>query len=286
MSPGASRLAIDLSGSLIRLLEGAMGGPMRSGSASLPEGVLVGGKVIDPAAVGQALKQLAARTEISETRALVAVSDAIATFRVLYLPYTATDKEVSAAVSRELPLDPERIATRWVEVSKSGDRRVMYAVAWDRSMLKNITDAIKVAGLEALVVELKSAAIARTVTEASCVVLDLSPDAVEVVLVDRNMPQLWHSFELNAPPTDDVAPALAKPVRSILRFYSRDRRGDLGPTCPVLISGEHVLSAQALAHLAELVNQPVQLLAAPKRIAPNVRYPTYLTCLGLIMRRS
>ncbi len=259
---------------------------MRCGSASLPEGVIVGGKVIDPAAAGQALKQLAARLEISETRALVAVSDDIATFRVLYLPHAATDKEVNAAVSRELPLDPERIAARWVEVSKAGDRRVMYAVAWDRMMLNNITDAIKLAGLDALVVELKSAAVVRNVTEASCVVLDLSSDFVEIVLVDRHVPQLWHSFELNALPTDEVAPALATPIHSMLRFYSRDRRGDLGPACPVLISGEQVLSAHALARLAELVNQPVQLLAAPKRIAPNVRHSTYLTCLGLIMRRT
>lgn len=259
---------------------------MRTGSTTLPEGAFAGGRLIDPNVVGHSLKQLVARTEIGETRALVAVSDAIATFRVLYLPQTATDREVSAAISKELPLDPERIATRWIEVDRTADRRVMYAVAWDRSMLKSVTDAIKVAGLDALAVELKSAALARAVPEASCVILDLSSDAAEIVLVDRHVPQLWHRLEIKAPPTDDIAFALATPLRSILRFYSRDRRGDFGPACPVLISGEQTVSAQSLAHLAELVHQPVRVLSSPPRVPTNVRYSTYLTCLGLIMRRN
>jgi hypothetical protein len=286
VAPALSRLAIDLSGSSIRVLEGSIGGQMRCGSAPIPDGALAGGKVVDPAVVGHALRHLAARTEISETRALVAVSDSIATFRVLYLPRTSTEKDIAATVAKELPLDAERIATRWIELTTIGERKVLYAVAWDRAMLKNITDAIKVAGLAALVVELKSAAVARTVTEASCVVVDMSSDTVEVVVVDSHVPQLWHSFDLNRPPADNIAPALATPIRSILRFYSRDRRGDLGPTWPVLISSEQALSAQALAHLAELINQPVRLLTPPTRIPPNVRHSTYLTCLGLIMRRN
>lgn len=258
---------------------------MRCGSASIQDGGLAGGELIDPVAVGQVLKQLAARTEISQTRALVAVSDAIATFRVLYLPRTATDKDIAATVAKELPLDPERIATRWVDVTTIGDRRVLYVVAWDRVMLKNITDAVKSAGLDAIVVELKSAALARTVTEASCLILDLAADPVEIVLVDRYLPQLWHSFELKDATGDDSAHVIAAQLRSILRFYGRDRRGDFAPTSPVLVSGERLPPGQVFAQLAELIAQPVQILGAPRRVPSNVRHATYLTCLGLIMRR-
>jgi hypothetical protein len=259
---------------------------MRCGSAAIPDGALAGGKVIDPAEVGHALKQLAVRTEIRETRALIAVSDAIATFRVLYLPSASTEKDIAATVAKELPLDPERIATRWIEVTTIGDRKVLYAVAWDRAMLKNVSDAIKAAGFDAAVIELKSAAIARTVSEPSCLILDLASDPVEIVLVDRHLPQLWHSFELKEPTNDDVAPALATQLRSVLRFYGRDRRGDFSPTSPVVVSGERLPPTQVFAQLAELIAQPVQILAAPQRIPANVRHSTYLTCLGLIMRRD
>lgn len=259
---------------------------MRCGSAAISDGASAGGNVVDPAAVGQVLRLLAARTEISETRAFVAVSDAIATFRVLYLPRTSTEKEIAATVARELPLDPERIATRWMEVTTTGDRSVLYAVAWNRGMLKNASDAIKAAGFDSIVIELKSAALARTVTEASCVIVDLGSDPVEMVLVDRHVPQLWHSFELTELMSDDLAPALATQLRSILRFYGRDRRGDFAPTSPVLVSGERLPPAQVLTQLSELIAQPVQVLAVPQRVPTNVRHSTYLTCLGLIMRRN
>ena len=286
MAPTPLRLAIDLSGSSIRLVEGAMGDHMRCGTAVLPAGALVGGKVIDPGAVGQTLKQLAARIEVTEARALVAVSDAIATFRVLSMPRTATPKEVAAIVAKELPLDPERIATRWIEVGATGDGSVVYAVAWDRALLKNICNAVKVAGFDASVVELKSAALARTVTAPSCVVLDLTSDPAEIVLIDGHVPQLWHSIEFDRPRTDDVAPALATHLRSILRFYARDGRGNFGPASPVLISSEQELPPQILSQLADLVAHPVQVLSAPQRVPTNVRHSTYLTCLGLMMRRN
>jgi hypothetical protein len=281
-----SRLAVDLSGGLIRVLDGTMGGPMRCGSAGLPAGAMEGGKIKDPGAIAQALKQLLARTEITETRALVAASDAVATFRILDLPPAATEKEVGAAIARDLPLDPERMATMWLDLATTEGRRTVYAAAWDRAMVKDVTDTIKMAGLDATVVDLKSACIARAVAEPSCVVLDLSADPVEIILIDGMVPQLWHSFDLKVPLGEDVAPALAPPLRSVVRFYRRRQDSTFGPSSPILISAEQVLPVQVINRLAELVEQPVMTLPAPPRVPPHVRHSTYLTCLGLIMRRA
>jgi hypothetical protein len=263
-----------------------MGGAMRCGTASLPEGASSGGKVLDPAVVAQYLRLLLARTEIAETHAVVAVGDAVATFRILRLPAAATDREVDAAVSHELPLDPERLATQWVDVTTTRDRRVIYAVAWDRALVKSITDTVKLAGLDAAVVDLKSACLTRTVSEPSCVILDLSSNPVEIVLVDEHMPQIWHGFDLKVPVSEDIAPALAAPLNSVLRFHKRGREAGFKATSPILVSGEQELQPQVLTHLSELVHQPVRLLPEPPRVPPYVRHSTYLTCLGLIMRRN
>jgi len=259
---------------------------MRCGSAGLPAGAIEGGKIKDPGAIAQALKQLLARTEITETRALVAASDALATFRILDLPAAATEKEVGAAIARDLPLDPERMATMWLDLATTDGRRTVYAAAWDRALVKDVTETVKQAGLEATVVDLKSACVARAVAEPSCVVLDLSADPVEIVLIDGMVPQLWHSFDLKVPLSEDVAPALATPLRSVVRFYRRRRDSTFGPTSPILISAEQVLPVQVINRLAELIEQPVMALPAPARVPPHVRHSTYLTCLGLIMRRA
>jgi len=263
-----------------------MGGPMRCGTGAVPAGGSSRGRIVDPAAVGFALKQLLARCEVTETRALVAAGDAVATFRVFELPGNTVDSDVAATVAKELPLDPDRIAVRWFDVQGATDQRVIYAAAWDRALVKNVVDATRAAGLEPVVVDLKSAALARAVGEPSCVVVDLSSDPVDMVLVDGHMPRVWHAFEPKTPIGPDVASSLAAPLRSMLRFYRRRGSGSFGGRYPILIGGEHMLPHETLAKVAELVGQPVVPMPAPARVDPSVRHGTFLACLGLMMRRT
>jgi hypothetical protein len=264
-----------------------MGGQMRCGSATLPDGASKGGKVADPAAVARTLKPLLARIEITQTRAFVAASDSVATFRILRLPIASTPRDVDAAIARELPFDPQRTATRWLDLAVTQTQpRVVYAVAWDRALVKNITEAMKLAGVDPVVVELKSASVARTVPVAGCVVLDLSSDPAEIILIDDHVPQIWHSFTLQDSVGNASATVLGAPLRSVLRFYRRQTNGDFGRGTPVFISSEQSLPAQTLTELSELTGQPVFLLPVSPRVPPNVRHSTFLTCLGLLMRRS
>lgn len=216
---------------------------------------------------------------------MVAISDALATFRVLMVPATTTDSGVDSVVAREFPLDPERMGTKWVDVHSNAERRVIYATAWDRPLIKNVTGVIKAAGLESVTVDLKSACIARAVAEPSCIVVDMSSDPVEIFLIDGHIPRVWHSFELTVPIGEDVAPALAPQLRTVIRFNSRRRDTEFGPRSPILISGEQMPSSQVLTGLSQLLEHPVEPLRAPARV-PDIRYGTYLTCLGLLMRRS
>ena len=286
MAPSTIRLAIDLSGGSIRVVEGSIGGTMRSGSAAVPDGASIAGRVADPAAVATSLRPLLARAEITLSRALVAASDTLATFRVLGLPPVSTNKDVDAAISRELPFDPQRTATRWHDLESSAAGRFVYAASWDKAMLKNVTDAVRLAGIEPSVVELKSASVARAVPASTCVVVDLSSQPAELILIDRHLPQVWHSFATEDPLGDDAASQLAAPLRSMLRFYRRRTDGDFGREAPVFVSGEQALSSQALAELSAMIDQPVHILPAPARVPPHVRHSTYLTCLGLLMRRT
>jgi hypothetical protein len=260
-----------------------MGGPMRCGTGGTPPDSTVGGKVLDPAGVGSAIRQLLARTEIHETRAMIAANDIVASFRVLRVPPTTTDLSVDAVVAREFPLDAERIGAKWVEVDRNANYRTIYATAWDRSLVRNVIAAAKAGGLEPVVLDLKSACIARTVPIPSCVVVDVAVDRVDVVLIDEHIPHVWQSFDLNVPIGEDIAPALTGPLRTVLRYYDRQNAGRFGAS-PILISGDQIPSSQVMASLASALRHPVEPLPSPPRV-PDIRYGTYLTCLGLLMRR-
>lgn len=258
---------------------------MRCGTGGTPAGSLVDGRVIDVEAVGGALRMLVARSEVTTNRAMIAASDAVATFRVMSLPRPARDADVETAVARELPLDPERMSIRWLDIPDDGDERRIYAVAWDRALVRNITSAVRAAGLEPGPVDLKSACIARTVPESSCIVVDLAAEPPEVFLIDGSVPQVWSTFRLEVAAGGDAGPALIGPVNSLLRYYKRRRDTNFDPTSPVLLSVDRPLSATSVARLQEAVGHPVTHLPIPSRVPPEIRHATFLTCLGLIMRR-
>ena len=250
----------------------------------MPPGAMVGGVVKDGVAAAAAMRQLLARTEISDQRAFVAVNDALATFRILHLPRNASSEDVEVMVAREMPIDPERLVTRWVDLAMENESRVVYAAAWDRTNLRTVTDAVRSIGIEPVVVELKSASIARAVVEPAAVVVDLSSEPAEIVLIDRYLPQVWHNATLAH--GDDLGSTLSPAIRSVMRFYRRRRDVDFPRSSPVLLSGEQVFTDDQLRQLGQDLGQPVMPLPAPPRVPGHIRHTTYLACLGLIMRRT
>jgi hypothetical protein len=275
-------LAIDLSGPSLRVLEGTPGGLMRCGESSPPPGTLQSGRAIDPAALGQALRQLLARTEITANRAMIAASDAIASFRVASFPPGTADEEVDGWVLRQLPPPSDRMAIRRVDVRAGRGRRMVYAVAWDRAHVQSLVATVRAAGLEPAVVELKSLCVARAVPAASCIVLDMSTEPCEAVVIQDHVPRIWHSFRIAA--DGDLASDLATGLRPLLAFYRQS--GEAASDSPILIRSEQTLATPVSTRLAGMTGHAVEPLPQPPRVSAEIRFGPFLTCLGLVMRRS
>src|SRR2546423_15588178 len=96
----------------LRIVEGLPGGQMRCGEAGAPPGSMQGSRVLDAAAVGQALRQLVARTEIPTSRALIAAGDPVGSFRVITFPGSATGGDIAAHAKCPLDLGAHKLAPR------------------------------------------------------------------------------------------------------------------------------------------------------------------------------
>jgi Type IV pilus assembly protein PilM len=279
-----SSLAVDLSSGTLRVLEGLPGGPMRCGEAAAPSDSLEGGRVRDAAALGQALRQLIARTEITTARAAIAVSDALASFRVLTFPKGITDAEIDSAVQTQLNLGSDRMSLLHHEVLARGDEVTVYAVIWDRAAVQAIAAAARLAGLEPAVVDLKSLCVARAIVDDSCIVLDMNVDPCEALLIDERVPRIWHTIKLES--GGDLALAVANGLKPMLGFHRRSSGTGFGPDSPILVRSDQALPSLLTTRLDQLTGHPVNPLSQPRRVDPEVRYGAYLTCLGLAMRRS
>jgi hypothetical protein len=284
MLPG--RLAIDLSGPMIRILVGHPGEPMRCAEAPAPAGSMKGGAVEDSGAVASVLRQLVTRVEIKETRAMVVASDALASFRVLSFAKDTTDPSVEAHITNQFPMDGSRMGMQRQELTHNGGDRLVYAVAYDRPKVQMLAATLRLAGLEPTVVELKSLCVARVAQVAACVVLDLS-DPAEIFVIDNSLPRLWYGFQA-APQAIEVLTAnVATALRSALSFYRRQPEGSaFSDAAPILISSDQAFPSSIAASLENLLGHPVAPLPVPPRVPVDIRHGTFMACLGLVMRRG
>jgi hypothetical protein len=257
---------------------------MRCGEAAAPSGAIEGGRVVDGASLAQSLRHLIARTDITTTRALVAASDSIASFRVLTFPQSTTQAEVESAVTAQLHVSSDRMAVRHLEVLTGRHERTVFATIWDREQVQAIENAVRQAGLEPAVVDLKSLCAARALTEPSCILLDMSAAPCEAVLIDSRVPRVWHTFKLES--GGDLALSIANGLKPVLGFQRRMTGSGFGSTSPILIRADQTLPSLLTARLEELTNRSVLPVPPPARVDPDVRFGPYFTCLGLIARRS
>ena len=258
---------------------------MRCGEAGAPPGSMQGSRVLDPAAVGQALRQLVARSEITTSRALIAAGDAVASYRVMSFPLSATEADIDAAVRIQLDLGSNKMAHRHFEVpAAASNERAVFAAVWDRPQVTAIAEAIRLAGLEPAVVDLKSLCVARALTRDSCLLVDLTSAPAEVLLIDQHVPRVWHAF--NAAMNGDLPRSLLEALQPVLGFSRRSGGAGFGPGSPILVRADPPVASGVATRLEELTGRSVLPVEPPPRVDPAVRFVPYLTCLGLMLRRS
>ena len=257
---------------------------MRYGAAVAPASSLEGGRVLDPAAVGQALRQLLLNTKITTTRALIAASDAVASYRVFPVSPNATDSEIAAEVKSRFDLATERMAHRYVEVTAGPDERMVFSTVWDRHQVTAIATAVRQAGLDPAAVDLKSLCLARALAVESCILIDMTVEPCEVVLIAQRVPHIWHTVALDM--GGDFIQGIADALRPVVGFYKRSGGGEFVPNSPLVVRSDPALPAEAVDRLEQLSGRSVLPVPQPGRVDAGIPYVPYLTCLGLIMRRD
>jgi hypothetical protein len=202
---------------------------------------------------------------------------------VLTFPKGTPNAEIDAAVKAQLNMEFRPNGDPPHQVLGSQEDRTIFAVVWDRSQILAIASAARHAGLEPAAVDLKSLCVARAIPVASCILLDMTADPCEAVLIEDRVPRTAHSFKLES--GGDLALALANGLRPALAFQKRSGAPGFGSDSPILVRSDQVLPSLLTGRLEQLTSHPVNPLPRPPRVDPDVRFVPYLTCLGLVMRR-
>ena len=167
-----SLVGLDINASTIAATELRANGAVEvlgHGVAPLPAGVFHEGEVVDPQAVGAALKDLFASRKLSSA-VRVGVANQRVAVRALRLPPIADPKELATAIrfqaAEQIPMPIDRVVLDWtvighVQDEAGGVQILVVVVAARREMLGSMLEALSVAGLRPVGIDLSAFAMIR-----------------------------------------------------------------------------------------------------------------------------
>ena len=160
----------------------------RFGQVALPVGAVHDGEVVDSAAVGAALKQLWAQAKFSTKKVVLGVANQKVVVRQVDVPWLPEDelrKSLAFQVADFIPMAAEEAILDFHPLEEftndSGARMLrMLLVAASRDMVGNALEAVKLAGLDAHMVDLTSFAVLRSMVGEGAVASPTAEALVDV----------------------------------------------------------------------------------------------------------
>jgi type IV pilus assembly protein PilM len=171
---GRSAIGLDIGTSGVRAAELSFGKAQvtleKFGQVALPEGAVRDGEVVDPGAVGEAIKQLWTHTKFSGKKVVIGVANQKVIVRQVDLPWLP-DGELRSALGYQVqdlvPMPVEHAVLDFFTLEEftndnGGRMRRGMLVAASREMVMNAVHAVQKAGLTVSSVDLSSFAVLRS----------------------------------------------------------------------------------------------------------------------------
>jgi hypothetical protein len=211
----------------------------------LAEGLVKDGVVMDPKAVGQALKELFKANQIPETDVITSVSGIHSVYRVTRLPKLTSDLMEEAAKREmarlmQVPLEDLYIFWKVISSRASSGENVVPLIGIPRETLDFLMATFRHAGIRCRVIELKPLALARVSDENDSIIINIQPAGFDIVILIGGIPQIVRSLpfsEVNATEKVKVTEVMAELDRTVSFYNSSPSAKTINPDMPVFVSG-------------------------------------------------
>ncbi len=244
-------------------------------------------------ALGKAVRQLMASSGIKAKKAVASLSGLYTVSRVLSesaLPPAPTAGEAILEVANEtMPLPEHRRYLAWQTISNRENERLFLAVGVSREVIDEEVHALKAAGIDPYVVELRSMALVRAVDKKQALILNIDSPSIDLIVVVNNVPEVirtiaWNPNQLSL---EETAEYLTTMLEANVEFYnSHHLETPLDPATPLVVTGQLAMNSDLVERLNATSGYHVEPLVL------SVKYPAYLPVsqyvvnIGLALRKS
>jgi hypothetical protein len=260
-------------------------------SIALPAGAVSNGLINDRAVVVKALTEAYQATKAPKEPVLAALSGLPFTHRTIGLPPLKSiqvPEALERAARKDIPLPPDDTYYFWHPLPKRDDEQAWFVAGVPRKPVDALVECLAAAGLRLLALDLEPLALARAAKQANGLVLSLSPEVRQIVLVAQGVPEIMHSVApLSREATlEENIQKLSGDLARTVRFYDNahlDQPFDASQ--PLLVTGDLVAEEAGWTAIRALMGYPAEILKLPLSGPPGFPAALYATNAGLALRR-
>ncbi|RJQ40326.1 MAG: hypothetical protein C4555_01810 [Dehalococcoidia bacterium] len=255
----------------------------------LEPGLVNNGVVANEDEVASKISSLIESQKVHVKKVVLGLSGIHCFFRVLTLPDVSghlLESAVKLEAEKALPIPLDQLYISWQVLERLGQEAKTFLAAVPRSMLDTTVGAVRAAGLDPYLIDLKPLALSRAADRDTAIIADLQPTELNIVVMVERVPELARTVSLDKDaPREARLAIIGEELERTVKFYnSAQSRNPLDAEVPILVSGE-LAEGLDLIQAANL-KHPTLVLKSPMKGPDDFPAGRYVVNIGLALKET
>ncbi|MFC1897225.1 hypothetical protein ACFLX8_01445 [Chloroflexota bacterium] len=285
-------VTLEVDTTTIRLMETIEGRVVKWASLSLDSTMVEGEVTSDSQILSTAVRQLMSSSGIAARDVVASVSALYSVSRIVAVSNPSgggvADHETVIEAARDvMPLTPEELYLYWQPINAGEDAQQTFVVGVPRDVIDIEMQAMKMAGINVRVLDLKTIALARAVNKEQALILNIEPSNFDIVIVVNGIPEVMRTiaWQQDSFTMEDKVEHLAMNLEMTAGFFNLHHPdAPLGSTTPFLITGQMSGDLDLVGKLEARVGYPIESLAPPLECPKHMPVSQYAVNIGLALK--
>jgi type IV pilus assembly protein PilM len=236
-------VTIDITDDVIRVVTFQGNGVKFALEEPVDPGLIKDGLILNPKAVGRIIKGIFSNNGIREKNVIVSISGIHSIYRVSRLPKFSRDimtEAVNQEMARVIPVPLNELYVSWQDIPTGGVEVIVPMLGIPREMVDFTLSALREAGLNTKLMDIKPLALARVADETTAMVINIQPNCFDIVISVDGIPELIRSLSFSEDSTslEDKMREFEEELEKTVSFFnSNNPDKQLPPEIPVFVSG-------------------------------------------------
>ncbi len=284
-------ITLEISSAEIRLMETEDGKVTKWASRAIESGIFEEGVISDHQALSTAVRQLMRSSGINGKNVTVSVSGLYSLSRIVTVSTqpgeTVTRQAILEAATEVMSVSEDALYLSWLTIGAAEGGQQVLVLGIPRDIVDNEILALRAAGINPRILDLKAIALARAVNRERALILNIESSSFDVVVVANGVTEVMRTtaWQPDGFSVEDKAEHLAVALELTVGFYDSHHSGSLlGSAIPLFVTGQMSGDLALMERLQARVEYSTESLAPPLEYPVHLPVSQYAVNIGLALK--